>query len=231
MATISRPADIVAEFLRHRVTDPRTRYTAESDSFTATASQTVFTLTPTTGADLVRAIKTVTVAGTAQEKWQEYTMDLASKTVTLATGAALNDSVVITYSASGAGEEWVYPDKPIAKMGKAKFPRVSVRVINKTGDRAGPYTASMVNSVHFQVDVWTKEGYSKTVSGKRYEEQDLADYVGHLIEAAFINYVDDLYPKLYAYSELAFGQVPFDEVSQVFRHKQEFTLSGSNVGH
>ena len=55
------PEDIVAEFLRARLTDPRARYTADSDTFAATAAQTTFTLTPTTGTNLVRAITSVTV--------------------------------------------------------------------------------------------------------------------------------------------------------------------------
>ena len=68
MATLSRAEDQVVEFLRAKLTDPRSRHTADSDSFTATASQTVFTLTPTTGSHLVRAITSVTVAGSTQKK-------------------------------------------------------------------------------------------------------------------------------------------------------------------
>jgi len=75
MATLQKPSDIVTEFLRAKITDPRGRYTSDSDTFTATDDQTVFTLTPSTGTHLVRAITAVTVATTAQKKWQEYTID------------------------------------------------------------------------------------------------------------------------------------------------------------
>ena len=231
MSTLVRPDELVAENLRARLTDPRARYTSETDNFVATAGQTIFTLTPATVTNLVRAIKTVTVDSVIMKKWQDYTIDLKNKQVTLLTGATLSDAVVITYYASAKGEEWIYPGMPIASMGKTKFPRISIQIINKTGTRAGSHSASMYQTSHFQVDVWTKEGYSKTYDGKNHTEQDLADYLGHQIEAVFINYVDDLFPKLYDYSEAAFGEMPFEEESQTFRHKQEFTLSGENVGH
>ena len=231
MAKITRPEDIVVEYLRANLTDPRTRYTADTDTFTATAGQTAFVLTPTTSSNLVRAIRTVTVDGTTMKKWQEYTIDLKNKTITLLTGATLADVVVITYYASNTGEEWIYPGFPIASMSKTKFPRISLQVINKSGARRGNYSVGIVHDVHFQLDVWTKETYSKTISSISYTEQNLADYLAEQAEYQFISDIDDLYPELYDYVELAFGQMPFDETSQTYRHKQEFMLSGVNIGH
>ncbi len=231
MVILTRPDEIVVEFLKARLTDPRGRYTSSTDNFVATAGQTVFTLTPATVTNLVRAIRTVTVDGTAQSKWQDYTIDLKNKQVTLLTGATLSDAVVVTYYDSASGGDWIYPDMPIATMGKTKFPRVSVEIVNKMGARNGSYQSDISNLVHFQIDVWTKEGYSKTYDGKNYTEQDLAEYLAHQTESAFIDYIDDLYPKLYDYDEAAFNNMSFDEASQTFRHKQEFILSGVNVGH
>jgi len=231
MAVLTRPEDIVCEFLRARLTDPRGRYTSENDSFTATASQTDFTLTPTTSY-LVRAITSVTQNSVTLKKWEEYEIDLFSKKIILKTGATVSDAIVVNYySSSSTNGEWIYPDKPIAPMSKTNFPRISIMIIDKTGERAGPYDASIIHQVHFQIDVWTKKDYSKTYSSKNYEEQDLADYLAHQVENQFIDYVDDLYPKLYDYSEVAFGQANFDEQAQSYRHKQEFLLSGTDVGH
>lgn len=230
MANLTRPDDIVVEFLRARLTDPRSRYTSDSDSFTATAGQTEFVLTPTTNTDLVRAITSVTVAGSAKKKWEEFDVDLKDKKITLKTGASVGQTVVVNYYASASGEEWIYPGMPISRMGKEKFPRISVIIVNKTGDRLGPYDSSVNHSSLVQVDVWTKPKYGATIGGEYYAEQNLADYLGYEIEGAFIDNVDDLYPKLYNYVEAAFGQMPFEEDSQTFRHKQEFTLNGVNVG-
>jgi len=231
MAILKKPNDILVEFLRANLTDPRSRYTADSDTFTATSSQTEFTLTPATSTHLVRAIKSVKSEGTTLEKWGEYDVNLKGKQIVLKTGSTVGDTVVVAYYSSASGDEWIYPDWPIAKMGKTKFPRISVVTINKQGDRNGPYDSSVTHTLHFQIDCWTKEPYSTTIDGEFYTEAKLAEYLSEQVEAELITNINELYPKLYDYSELAFGFAPFEEEPQTFRHKQEFTLSGINVGH
>lgn len=231
MSTLIRPEDIVVEVLRARLTDPRSRHTSESDNFVATASQTVFTLTPATSGDQVRAITSVVVDSVTKLKWEEFTIDLKGKTITLKTGATENDAVEINYLSSAVGEEWIYPDFPISTLAKAKFPRISVLVIEKDGTRNGPHTASVTNRVLFQIDVWIKDNYSKTISSKAYAKQDLAEYFGHQVEAVFINNVNDLYDQLYDYEGITFGNLPFEETTQSYRHSQRIVLYGTNVGH
>ena len=231
MADLKKPEDIIAEFLRAKITDPRSRYTADSDTFSATSGQTLFTLTPTTATNLVRTITSVTVAAGSQKKWQEYTIDLKAPAITLLTGATTGQEVIVSYSTSASGSEWIYPGMPIGTMAASKFPRISVQIINMTSDRAGPYSAPLKDEVHFQIDTWTKEGYSKTISGEFYTEQKLADYLGERVKEAFADNIDDLYPKLYNYVGVAFGQMPFEEATHTFRHKQENTLNGIDLGH
>lgn len=231
MATLTKPSDIIAEFLRARLTDPRARYTSDSDTFTATAGQTVFTLTPTNASHLVRAITSVTVASVSQKKWQEFTIDLKAPNITQLTGVSENDEVIVNYYTSASGSEWIYPGMPIGTMAASKFPRISVQLINMTSDRAGPATAELIDLAHFQIDCWTKEGYGKTISSEFYTEQKLADYLGERVKEAFADHIDDLYPKLYDYVGVAFGQMPFEEATHTFRHKQENTLNGINLGH
>lgn len=231
MATLTKPSDIISEFLRARLTDPRARYTSDSDTFTATASQTLFTLTPTTGTHLVRTITSVTVAGVAQKKWQDYSINLSGKSITFFNGITESDEVIVGYSTSASGSEWIYPGMPIGTMAASKFPRISVQLINMTSDRAGPVTAALIDLAHFQIDCWTKEKYSKTISSEFYTEQKLADYLGERVKEAFADNVDDLYPKLYDYVGVAFGQMPFEEATHTFRHKQENTLNGIDLGH
>jgi len=231
MSTITRPEDIIVEFLRARLTDPRGRHTAETDSFTATSGQTDFVLTPATSSDQVRAITSVVVDSVTKLKWQDYTIDLLAKTVTLKTGATEDDAVVIKYLSSAVGEEWIYPGWPISTLAKTKFPRISVLVLEKPGDRNGPYTASVTHRVLFQIDCWVKDGYSKTVSGKYYAKQDLAEYLGYQVEKAFINNVNDLFDMLYDYEGITFGNLPYEEDTQKYHHGQRIVLYGTNVGH
>ncbi len=231
MGILSNPDDIIAEFLRARLTDPRSRYTSDSDTFTATSGQTVFTLTPTTGSHLVRAITSVTVDSVTQKKWQEYTIDLKAPNITQLTGVTENDEVIVNYFTAASGTEWIYPGMPIGTMAASKFPRISVQVINIPGERAGPVNSEMIDTVHFQIDTWTKEKYTTTISSEFYTEQKLADHLGTKVKEAFADNVDDLYPKLYDYARLSFNQMPFEEKTHTFRHKQELTLNGIDVGH
>ena len=231
MATLTRPEDVVVEFLRARLTDPRARHTAESDNFVATSSQTAFVLTPATGTDQIRAITGVTVDSVTQLKWEDYTIDLKAKTVTLKTGATEDDAVAINYLSSASGSEWIYPDFPISTLSKTKFPRISVQVIDKDANRNGPYTASVTNRILLQIDCWIKDGYSKTISSKYYAKQDLAEYLGHQVELAFIDNVNDLFDLLYDYEGITFGNLPYEEETQKYRHSQRVVLYGTNVGH
>ncbi len=231
MATLSNPDDIVAEFLRARLTDPRSRYTSDSDTFTATSGQTVFTLTPTNGSELVRAITSVTVASVTQKKWQEFTIDLKAPNITQLIGVTENDEVIVSYFTAASGSEWIYPGMPIGTMAASEFPRISVQVVGITSERAGPVNAQMIDTVHFQIDTWTKKKYTTTISSEFFSAQKLADHLGTKVKEAFADNVDDLYPKLYDYVGLDFNQMPFEEDTQTFRYKQEITLNGIDVGH
>lgn len=229
MAELADAKDLVAEFLRARVTDPRSRLTSDSDSFTATGGQTEFVLTPASGHQ-VKAITSVTQQAVTLEKWQEYTIDLANKKITLATGATVSDAIVVNYLSGEEGSEWIYPDKPIAKLGSSNFPRISITLVGITTDRLGHYSSDVKDDCHFQIDCWTKDGYTPTIGGIYYTKQALADYLGQQVKNAFKDNVNDLFPKLWDYSGLVFRDMPFDEVTQTYRHNQEVLLSGTNVG-
>lgn len=230
MAVLNAVDDILVEFLRAKVTDPRARLATESDSFTATAGQTEFVLTPATAAHLIAAITSVTKNAVALNKWQDYDVDLYNKKVILKTGATLSDAVVVGYRTSASGSEWIYPDFPIAPMGNAKFPRVSVTIVNQTAIRQGPNVSSYLNRIHFQIDVWVKDNYEYTLSGHDYNKQELANYLGTKIELALKDSINELYTKLFDEDGLAFGPFPYDETTQTFRHKQEFVMSAINAG-
>lgn len=230
MAELADAKDLVAEFLRARITDPRSRLTSNSDSFTATGGQTEFVLTPATAGHQVKAITSVTQNAVAINKWQDYAIDLANKKITLATGATVSDAMVVNYLASAAGNNWIYPDKPVATLGDSNFPRISITLVGITTDRLGHYSSDVKDDCHFQIDCWTKDGYTPTIGGIYYTKQALANYLGQQIKNAFKDNVNDLFPKLWDYSGLVFRDMDFDKKTQTYRHNQEVLLSGTNVG-
>lgn len=91
-----RETDLI-NYLRNSITDPSSRGTTAAQTYTATAGQTLFTLTNT----LVKNIISVTVNGTSKYIGYHYTINLgegnAQSTVTLLTASTVGDTVVITY--------------------------------------------------------------------------------------------------------------------------------------
>jgi hypothetical protein len=84
-------------YLRNTIADPSTRGTSKTDTFSATAAQTVFTLTQT----LVKNVVSVTVDGVAKYNGYAYNTSYgegtAVSTVTLLTACTVSQAVVITY--------------------------------------------------------------------------------------------------------------------------------------
>jgi len=87
--------------------------TTKTDTFTATAGQTVFTLTSYT----VRNIRSVTVASVTKNAYFDFTPAYnqgSASTVTLHSGATVGDSVAIQYDYSSGLIEKIFPDYPIS---------------------------------------------------------------------------------------------------------------------
>lgn len=229
MSLIVRPDDLVVEFLRSKLTDVRSRHVTESESFVATAGQTVFVVTPSESR-LLRCVNSVIVDGVSLKKWRDYSIDLARKKVILVVGAGVGDEVVISFKGSASGDEWIFPDMPVSSLGASKFPRLSVMIVDVSSVRGGGHASDLIDRVHFQVDVWVKDNFVFTLDEHKFSKQELADYLGFMVKKAFAEGEDDLYPRLYDYEGMVFGSFPFDDVTQTYRHKQEFLLSGENLG-
>jgi len=90
--------DELLTYLRNNIVDSAARMTTTSQTFTATAGQTQFTLTNL----LVKAIKTVTVNGNSKYigyNWSSsYGEGSAATVVVLSTASTVGDTVVIQYS-------------------------------------------------------------------------------------------------------------------------------------
>lgn len=97
------------DYFRNNFTDPSARGTDTSDSFTATAGQTIFELTNV----LVKNVaETITVEGVTKRKGYDFTVEYGEgnhvTNVVLNTGAILNDTVIIEYHYGSSAIEREY---------------------------------------------------------------------------------------------------------------------------
>jgi len=225
------PKTIIVDFLRKNVTDPRTRITSTSDSFTATASQTSFSLTPTSGYSLSH-ITSVTVDAVASTKWQDYYIDFKNEKIVFFTGLTVGQAVVITY---GEGTtNWIYPDKANKKLTALAFPRINVLVVGTPGKRLGNYEAPIEAVPRIQIDIWTKEKQDNqifTIDGDKYTGEDLAEYLAYKITEAFEDNEEELFPALYGYDPVGMPpDLPFDDELQCHHKIVEFICRGTKLG-
>jgi len=225
------PSNIIEDFLRKNVTDPRGRITSTSDSFTATASQTIFALTPSTNNSLSHVIS-VTVDGTAKTKWQDYYIDSKLEKIIFFTGMTGAEAVVITYGETTSN--WIFTDKPRKKLTSLQFPRINILVVGNVGSRLGNYEAPVEGIPRFQVDVWTKESQDNqifTINSKKFTGEDLANYLSYEITKAFENNESELFPALYGYDPVGMPpDLPFDDELQCYHKTVEFIMRGISIG-
>lgn len=221
---------ILVDFLRNNLIDPRDRAeTSGSDTFTATASQTDFILTPSSGK--ISSITSVTVEGVTATKWEEYWIDFRNQTIKFFTGVTLNEEVVVTYKYGISN--WIYWDKPREDLGDASFPRINISIVSGSGRRLGNSDAPVESTVHFQIDIWCKEGKTSqtfTISGRKYVGEELAEYIGSKITEAFEDNESELYPVLWGYQNTQIPRdLPFDETYQCFHKVIEVSLRGLDL--
>lgn len=225
------PQWIIVEFLRKRLTDPRTRAsTANTDNFTATASQTVFQLTPSAGT--LSYVTAVTVDAVAKVKWRDYYIDLELQQIIFFTGITVSSAVVVTYYSGTT--DWVYPDKPMKKLQGDSWPRISVQTVSNPGVRLGNYEAPVQSIALYQIDIWTKEKADDqifTIDSHKYTGEKLATYLAFQICNAFEDYENDLYPALYGYEPNNLPRnLPFDDELQCHHSVVEAVLRGISIG-
>jgi len=225
------PKTILVDFLRKNISDPRVRITTNSENFAATAGQTDFSLTPTTGKSL-SYITSITVNAVASVKWQDYYIDFKNEKIVFFTGLSLADAVIITYGEGAT--DWIYPDKPNAKLNAVSFPRMNVMIIGSPGTRLGNYEAPVEAVPRVQIDIWTKEkqdGQIFTIDGNKYTGGDLAEYLAYQITEAFENSESELFPALYGYDPVGMPpDMPFDDELQCHHKIVEFLCRGISIG-
>lgn len=223
------PKQIVVEFLKHRLTDPRSRAeTSQTEEFNGNGSTTDFSLTPSSGS--MSCITAVTVDGSAVNKWDDYYIDFQNQEVIFYTapGAGTNN-VDITYKKGSTN--WIYPDKAKTSLGATSFPRLNVLLVGGIGERLGQYNSNIESVLHFQVDIWTKENYIATISSVKYEGDKLAEYLGYQVIKAFEDHINDIHPQLYNFRLLSQPRdMGFNIEYQCFHVIVEFELKAIDAG-
>lgn len=225
------PEDIIADFLRVRLTDPRARAEAtESQTFNPGNGDTVITLAvPTSGSVSCITGVTIDAVSTGAKKWLNYYWDYQNTTLTFFSAFAGTEEVIVTYKYGT--KNWIYSDKPDDELGADAFPRVSIFNVTNAGVRMGQYEAPVEGSPVLQIDIWSKDGYNVTIDSRKYSNNYITRYLGNQITKAFENNEEDLFPVLYNYRAVNGPRnAPYSEEYQAFHSIVEVNFKGLRLG-
>lgn len=220
--------DVVTDFLRTFMTDPRARAEAtDSNNFTATSGQTEFTITPTSGS--VSCITSVTVDGASQTKWTDYFWDYQNSKITFYTGLTVGQAVVVNFKYGSTN--WVYSDKPNDNLGSDSFPRISLFTIGGGGNKIGNYEADIDSRPVIQIDLWTRVDQVFTIGGRKYSNEYLGRYLGNRVVAAFDDNEAELFGVFFDFDLVGFPRTaPFSEEYVAYHTVVEVRVKGLNLG-
>jgi len=125
--------DEILIFLRNHITDPNSRGSDTTDTFSGDDSTTQFTLTESG----VKNVKSVKIGGSAKTFGTDYTVtyDPTSTVVTFTTPPPSGtNNIEIEYH---YGNTWIYPDKPLKQLSLDSFPRISLTHVSGTFEEMG----------------------------------------------------------------------------------------------
>jgi hypothetical protein len=226
MSTTLSPKDVIVDFLRANLIDPRARAEA-SNTEEFDGGGTDFTLSAPSGS--VSAVTSLTVNGTAQVKWQDYRYEQQNqKVIFFSNTAGGTDNVDITYKYGTSN--WIYPDKVLTTLGSTSFPRVNLLVVDGTGDRLGSVRSDVQSTVIYQVDVWAKEDNIFTIDSIKYAGDKLAEQIGLKLIKAFRESAEDLHPPMFNYKPGYLRDLPFDTELQAHHKVFELEMNSINIG-
>ena len=221
------PKQVLSEFLRHRLTDPRSRAeTSQTEEFNG--GSTTFSLTPSSGS--LSAITGITVDGSAVSKWVDYYIDFQNqKIIFYSNTASGTNNVDITYKRGTS--DWIFPDKAKTTLSVTSFPRISIMSLGGPGTRLGQYNSNIQSFTRFQIDIWVKEDYVKTIGSVKFSGDKLAEYIGFQVLKAFEDHEDDLFNQMYNYNLLSGPRdMGFNEEYQAFHIIVEVELESIDGG-
>jgi hypothetical protein len=228
MANLSEPEDIIVEFLRANVTEVTrvglsNRQSNDTQTFSATASQTEFTITDNSS---VVCINEVTKNGSKLYKYIDYDIDTDNAKVTLDTGATLGDSLVIDYDYSST---WIYPDKPRDDLTKASYPRISVVPLTESQTQRGISDDYYYFNYTMQIDVLAYKEQLCTIDSETKEGQEVVNHIARdILTQIKTKWRDEMRTKLFNFNIIANNPAPFNESQNQFRRIIEISFDGED---
>lgn len=155
--------------------------TTKTDSFTATAGQTIFTLTNTR----VKNVRTITKNSVAIKYLRDYTINFETGVLTLLSGATLNDSVSITYD-YGASDK-IYSDMPRDDLTLQSFPRISIELTSSNTNPLDLGGMSHLSDFLITIYLWVPANKESAIAGGIGGTQDIRYYLGLIRDAIRTN--------------------------------------------
>lgn len=224
------PEDIVTDFLRVHLTDPKSRAeSTDTQNDTSTAGQTTLTITPSSGSDSVSCITSLTVDGSDYAKWQDYFWDYQNSEITFFSALSAGQAIATTYKYGSTN--WIYSDMPDENLNSDSWPRVDVFTVSSPGRRLGNYEAPVYGRAILQIDIWSKNNYIATIGSKKYSGPYLTRYIGNRISRAFEDNENDLYPLLFNYEPISLPRTaPYSGKYQAYHTIVEVSLQGLSLG-
>jgi len=221
------PKNIIVDFLRTHLTDPRARAEA-TNTETFDGGTTSYQLTPTVGK--VACITAVAVNSVTQNKWTDYYIDIQNQKVIFYSATVAGTlNVSITYKQGTTN--WIFQDKAKESLSTTSFPRISIMKVSGSGKRIGQYNAAVEKVNRFQIDIWVKEDYAATIGSIVYAEETLAEYIAYQIQKAFEDYEKELFYQLYNYTLMSGpNDLGFDKTYECFHEALDIELKSINEG-
>jgi len=218
------PKNLITNFLRKNLTDPRNR-AEDINTETFDGGGTEFQLTPIGNVSCINSV----MVNSVEQGFGHYWIDFQNQKIIFynATASGTNN-VDITYKQGTSN--WIYPDKALRTLSKTSFPRINVLVVGGSGERLGQYNSNVESSVHFQLDIWTKEDQTFTIDGIVYANDKLAEYLSYEITKSLRSNVSDMFPALYNYTLLGTPKdMAFDQEMECFHTVIDIEMKGVDI--
>ena len=217
--------DILTEYLRRKLTDPKSRMTdVVAESHSPAASATTITLTHSK----LSHVDAVTVDAASKTLWEDYyiTPGATSSVLTFDSAFAGTETVLVSYAYITAGN-WIYPSMSTDNPNeRAEYPRIAVITVDDPVAYMGSGTSLMRSYPHISLHaLCTGEGVSidSETWGGRNAARKLCRYAFTQIKD---NWRDDLSPTLFDFEPISGPvNVPLDERYRIYRAKADFRLS------
>ena len=233
------PEQIIVDFLRVKLTDPRGRGESNgSYNVDAVSGQLIYPLTAPSGS--VQCVTRVVVDGDDLVKWKDYYVDMRNQSIILLNEPNPGDAIETRFKYGT--KSWIFDSKKkISKStgttGGLKFddyPRIIVKSAAGTDERLGRFNCEVESTMLFQIDCWAKEKQNSqvfTIDGNMYAGDALAKYFIWKAKQAFEDYEGDLHPVLYDYKCMNLPkELPFDGATQSFHFNIDIILKGLSMG-